>query len=240
METKKLEQIGLTRNQSLVYLSLLKLGSTTAQEVMKDSGLHSSRVYESLEKLQEIGLASYVIKGFKKYFQASAPQRLMEYLDEKKHMVSQLLPELESMVGMKREQITAQIYKGKEGLKSIHSEMLKECKDVYLIGAKGLVFKELQYFMPHFEKEREKKKIRLHLIYDSLSAMNLEKKRVKRKFLDGKAFPKGYASSAVVNVFGSKTAIVLWDKKYPTGFMIENEGVASAFRRWFAFIYRHL
>ena len=43
MDTKVLEKIGLTRNQSEVYLALLKLGSTTAQQIIKESGMHRSR-----------------------------------------------------------------------------------------------------------------------------------------------------------------------------------------------------
>src|SRR3989338_2798739 len=120
-----LEQLGLTKNQSLVYLSLLKLGSTTAQSIIKESGLHRSRVYDSLERLEDLGLVSYVVKDFKKYFQAANPEKLLDYVDEKKEIVSQLIPELKKLEGMKKEVINASIYKGKEGIKTIHSEMLR-------------------------------------------------------------------------------------------------------------------
>lgn len=240
MDTSKLEQVGLTKNQSLVYLSLLRLGSTTAKEIIKESGLHSSRVYDSLEKLQELGLVSFVVKDFKKYFQAAKPEKLLEYLNEKKEVVNQILPELKKLEGMKKEEINASVYKGKEGLKTIHSEMLKEGKDVYLIGAKGIIFSQLQYFMPNFERERTKKKIKFVLIYDKKEVKKYEEQVVKRKFFEGKVLPKGFDSKTVVNIFGNKVAIVLWKEKYPTGFMIENKDVADSFRKWFRFIYKQL
>ncbi|GAH58434.1 unnamed protein product, partial [marine sediment metagenome] len=84
LNTKILESIGLTKNQALVYLSLLKLGSTTAQNIIKESGLHRSRVYDSLEMLQQKGLVGSVLKDFKQYFQAVPPKKLMDYLDEKR------------------------------------------------------------------------------------------------------------------------------------------------------------
>ena len=239
METSSLEQIGLTKNQSLVYISLLKLGSTTAQNIIKESGLHRSRVYDSLEKLEDLGLVSYVVKGFKKYFQAANPEKLLDYVEEKKEIVNRFLPELKKLEGMKKEVINASIYKGKEGIKTIHSEMLKEGKDVYVLGAKGMIFKELPYFIPHFEKERIKKKIKFTLIYDKKKIKEFEKDVVKRKLFEGKSLPHGFESNSVVNIFGNKVAIVLW-KDYPSGFMIDNKDVADSFRKWFILIYNWL
>ena len=59
METKALQNIGLTKNEITVYLTLLELGTTTTGPLTYKSGLHNSRVYESLNKLIEKGLASY-------------------------------------------------------------------------------------------------------------------------------------------------------------------------------------
>src|SRR3989338_39950 len=104
-----LEQLGLTKNQSAVYLALLKLGSTTAQSIIKESGLHRSRVYDSLERLEDLGLVSFVVKDFKKYFQAANPEKLLDYIDEKKEIVNQILPELKKLEGMKKEEIKKKI-----------------------------------------------------------------------------------------------------------------------------------
>ena len=189
METAILEHIGLTKNQSLVYISLLKLGSTNVQNIIKESGMHRSRVYDSLEKLHQLGLVSFVVKDFKKYFQASNPEKLLEYINEKREIVNQILPELEKLEGMKKEEINASIYKGNEGLKTIHSEMLKEGKEVYVLGAKGKIFTELPYYIPNFERERIKKKIKFTLIYDKKEFKKYEEVIIKRKLYSGKPFP---------------------------------------------------
>lgn len=239
MEITALEQLGLTKNQSIVYISLLKLGSTSVQNIIKESGLHRSRVYDSLERLEDLGLISFVVKDFKKYFQAENPEKLLDYLDEKKEIVNQILPELKRLEGTKKEVINAFIYKGKEGIKTIHSEMLKEGKEVYVLGAKGKIFTELPYFIPNFERERIKKKIRFNLIYDKKEFKEFEKETVKRSLFEGRTLPKGFESNAVVNVFGNKVAIVLW-KEYPSAFLIENKEVADSFRKWFNLIYKNL
>ena len=240
MDSTKLEKIGLTKNQSVVYISLLKLGSTNVQNIIKESGMHRSRVYDSLEKLQQLGLVSFVVKDFKKYFQAANPEKLLDYINEKREIVTQTLPELKNLEGMKKEEINASIYKGNEGLKTIHSEMLKEGKEVFVLGAKGMIFTELPYFIPNFERERIKKKIKFTLIYDKKEVKKYEKEIVKRKLFVGKPLPSGFESNGVVNIFGDKVAIVLWKEKYPSAFLIENKDIADSFRKWFKFIYSKL
>src|SRR3989338_3555067 len=240
MDTTSLESIGLTRNQSLVYLSLLKLGLTTAKNIIKESGLHRVIVYDGLEKLQQFGLVSFIIKDFKRYFQAAKPKKLISYLDEKREIINKIIPELENLEGLKKEEISASIYKGKEGIKTILSEMLREGKDVYLIGAKGAIFFELPYFTPNFERERIKKNIKFHLIYDNVKAKEYEQKTVNRQFFQGKSLPNGFDSKSVVYIFGDKVAIISWNEKHPTGFMIEDKNVADSFKKWFRFIYQQL
>ncbi|MBS3136273.1 hypothetical protein J4401_04910 [Candidatus Woesearchaeota archaeon] len=237
MNSSELEAIGLTKNQSAVYLSLLKLGSAGALGIIKESGLQSSRVYDSLEKLENFGLVSYVIRDFKKYFQAAPPEKLVDFLKEKIAMINKIIPDLKKIEGMKKEELHASVYKGKEGIKTIHSMMLKEGKDVYLIGAKGMIFSELPYFTPHFEKERLKRRIKFHLIYDNKKVKEYEQKTVKRQFFEGKSLPKGFGSKSVVNIFGSKVAIVSWNEEYPTALMIDDKNVADSFKKWFDFMH---
>ena len=59
----------LAKNESKLYLSLLELGSASATQLIQKSGLHRAVVYDILERLIEKGLASFVIKGRKKYFE---------------------------------------------------------------------------------------------------------------------------------------------------------------------------
>lgn len=239
METDYLERIGLTKNQSLVYLSLLKLGTSTAQAIIKESGMHRAIIYDCLQKLDEISLVTSVIKDYKRYFQAIEPKKLLTYLDEKKEMLLQKLPELERMQNMKHKELNASVFKGREGLKTIHSEMLKEGKEVFVLGAKGLIFSELPYFIPNFERERLRKRIKFTLIYDKKEIQNYEKEIINRQLFEGKTFPTGFDTNTVVNIFGNKVAIVSWQEKNPTGFMINDQNVANSFRKWFNFIYQH-
>lgn len=202
---------------------------------MRESGLHRSRVYDGLENLEKKGIVSAVIRDFKKYFQAVAPEKLLEHLEEKKEALRQALSALKSLEGLKKEEIDGSIYKGKEGLKAIHYEMLKESKDILVLGAKGFIFSDLPYFIENFEKQRVKRDIKIRCLWDDKEA---KKRAEKQRLVSGKLLPQGYASNCVINIFGKKVAIVLWKERYPSGFLIDNKDVADAYRKWFELLWK--
>ena len=240
MHEKVLEGAGLTGNEVKVYLSLLKRGSSSAGMLVKESGLHRSRVYESLEMLSQKGLVGYFIKDFKKHFQAAKPGILLDFLEERKSMIDEqkkvikkILPDLKEMEFMKKEEIEGAVFKGTEGLKAIHSDMLKHGEDIWVLGAKGLIFSALKYFMPGFERERVKRGIKWKSIFDKEKNFN----RIKKPLFQKRRMPDEFSSSGVVNIYGDRVAIVLWKEKYPTGFLIKNKLIADAFRKWFTFMW---
>ncbi|MFH1211984.1 MAG: helix-turn-helix domain-containing protein, partial [Candidatus Woesearchaeota archaeon] len=71
MENAVLREIGLSKNECRVYLSLIKLGSGTVQEISKKSNVHRANVYDVLNKLMEKGLVSYIIKKGKRLYQTT-------------------------------------------------------------------------------------------------------------------------------------------------------------------------
>ena len=80
----QLNKIGLTNNESKIYLSLRILGTTTTGPLIKKSKIHASKVYEGLNRLIEKGLVTYVVKSNTKYFQAVEPERLFDLIEKRR------------------------------------------------------------------------------------------------------------------------------------------------------------
>ncbi len=232
-----LEQIGLTPNQATIYLALLTLGEASAQQIIKESGLHRSRVYDSLEMLSRKGIVSSVIRDFKHYFQAIDPDKLLEQMEEKKEALRQALPELKRLECVKKEEIHASVYKGREGLKAIHVELLKENKDIFVLGAKGLIFSEFPYFIPNLEREMKKRDVKMICLFDNKEALYRAR---AYSFVHGKLLPPKSDSSGVVNICGTKVVTVLWKEKHPTAFMIDNKDIAISYKKWFNLLWKSI
>lgn len=102
MDTKILESVGFAKGEIRVYLSLLELGETTTGTIIKSSKITGSKVYEILDKLIKKGLVSYIIREKTRYFQATSPKRLLDYINrkeakfiEEKKSIEAIIPELE-------------------------------------------------------------------------------------------------------------------------------------------------
>ena len=94
MDTHILEDIGLTNAEIKVYLALLELGSSTAGPIIEKSGLQSSVVHMTLNKLVEKGFVSFVKECKRNHYQATNPKHIVEFINEKKQRFEQILPEL--------------------------------------------------------------------------------------------------------------------------------------------------
>ena len=62
-----LESVGLTKNQALVYLELIKRQKTEASILCDQTGIKSSKIYAILNKLEQLGLIVVETTKPKKY-----------------------------------------------------------------------------------------------------------------------------------------------------------------------------
>lgn len=139
----------LAGNEIRVYLTLLKLGTATAGEITKKSGVNRTNVYDALDKLLSKGLVSFVIKSNIKYFTAGDPTKILEMLKEKemkiktsKKKINRILPELLRIYKITEIEQEVNLYTGKEGIKSLLEDVIKTKNDIFVFGAEGK-FKDL-------------------------------------------------------------------------------------------------
>ena len=78
METKQLEELGLTKNEAIIYVFLLKTGETTTGKIIKETQIVNSQVYETLNSLISRGLVSYSVQKDGKHFSACDPKKFIE------------------------------------------------------------------------------------------------------------------------------------------------------------------
>jgi len=76
---KNLDKFGLNSYEAKSYLSLLEKSQLTASEVSRLAGVPRSRIYETLENLESMGLC-HTLPGKIKIYTASSPQNLKDLL----------------------------------------------------------------------------------------------------------------------------------------------------------------
>lgn len=245
MVTETLKKIGLTGNEISVYLALLEIGSSTTGDIIKKSHLHSSRVYECLEKLQSKGLVSYVVKANRKYFEATNPERLIDYLEEKqknieeeKSEVKKIIPELVAKHKITKSIQEANIYSGYKGIRSLLNNLLQELKyggEYYVFGAEGGMRDVLGPYFTLYQKQKAKFKIKSKVIFG-------EKAR-KTKLLeeykgDSRFIPSEFSSPTDTFIYDDKIIIFIWNEKPPFAVLIKNKSAAESYKNYFKVLWK--
>src|SRR3989338_863859 len=126
---QELQKLGLTENESKVYLALLELGSTNAGQIIKKTKLHRNIVYDNLDKLIDKGLVSFIVAGKIKHFETTAPTELKEYIErqkkeivEKEKLADEILPQIKARRETIERKQEASIFKGKKALRILLEE----------------------------------------------------------------------------------------------------------------------
>ncbi len=240
-----LRKIGLTEGEIKVYLALLELGNSTTWNITKKSGISGSKVYEVLERLSKKGLICSIIKNGVKYFEASSPERIINYLDEKKEgidkekaFIHKIIPEL-ILKQKNRKKSEVKVFTEFEGIKTANEDIIQTLKKGEEWLSMGLTQQPESWEM-HFNKRQEERArkgiIHRHLINEKYKSLYEKRKHLaytKFRFLS-----EDFEMPTSIEVYSNKVIILILTKENPLAIMIESSEISQSFKKYFEAIWR--
>lgn len=235
----ELKLLGLNDVDIKIYLTLLNLGESLASEIAHKAGTPRASIYDILERLEQEGLVSYIIKDFKKYFSAADPKTIIKNLEYKKQKIKDILPELERIKKETSTETTkTEVYEGKKGIQTIMGLILEE-KEMFVMGASRKSEEVLPYFLEKWHKQRIKRKIQVKIIYNDIekARKSLQNPKIKKMLGVGKGWDYkflhiDYLSPIMTIVFGKRVALVNWVKDKPSSILIESREIAETYKQY--------
>ena len=241
-----LKEIGLTESESRIYLALLKLGSSKKFEIIKEAKISPSKMYEVMNKLINKGLVSYTLKNNVKYFQASPPSKIEDYLDRKFKKLEKQKKEFEKVkkelerIKPKEQKTEVQTFIGIEGLKTVFDLILSSSKkgeNHYVIGANKHP-ESLRLFFTKINNKIKEKKLKFHVLIDEKS-----KEYAKRIIRKGEKIPETlkyipYSSPVEITISKIYTLIIIFSEPDPVSILIKDKNVSKSFIEYFNLITR--
>lgn len=229
MNTEPLEKLGLQEAEIKIYLSLLKKGLSTATQISQYTGLNRSHIYDKLDILLEKGLISFVIKNNVKYFKASDPEKILDYIKEIQTNIQDIIPDLNQIKNIPKSKTVVELYQGKEGMKTVLKDIIREKKDYSVFGEEGQFQEILPVFIHQFLRDVKHNKMKERLL-------SKEEKRGKiiltEENTEVRHLPDRFFSPVTMVVYGDKTAIFIWAEPQFV-VLIKDDGVAKAFNSYF-------
>ncbi len=237
------QQLGLAKNESIIYEILLNYGELPVSKISQKSEIHRRNIYDSLKRLIERGLVFEILSARENSYQAVDPQKLQEFLQEKQDILARAMPHLQSLFHSTPRKNEIYVYRGPEGWKNYLRDILHVGEDFYCISGKGgWLDPRIKDFFPQFIRECERKNITMWHVFDPEVRENSEiLKYVGQNF---RFFPKEFVTTASADIFGDHVCIptlksgggAITDEFSMT--VIINQEIADAFRTWFKFLYQ--
>jgi len=203
-----LEEMGLSPEESAIYLALLRVGGSIASAVARETGIKRTTVYALLRSLANKGFVMLYYRKNKQLYYAEKPQRVVEYFEKKISGFADIIPALETL-GKKQMQIYGiRLIETVNELKKFYHGILSEYKNrSYSVIGNTNAWEGIEpEFFHDFRVKRGQKKIstRLLLTHDS-RGLNPTRKELLRDF---KYLPATYNFKSTLDIFDDQILIV--------------------------------
>lgn len=241
MNTKILEELGLTAGEIKAYLALLKIGSSSTGPLANESGVSRSKLYSILDKLEKKGLVGHVEQNGVICFQAVEPAKIKDYINQKKEALELLdkdfelfLPQLKAFKeSMPQQQVT--LYRGFKGLKTAYEHIylkLKRGDEYYALGVPAYQPEEHHAYWRKDHLRRAKAGIKARMLFNQGTAQEIIDNRNSYPLCAAKLMPTTVQTPAWINVY-KDTVMIAIARKETIAIEIVNQDVADSFLEYF-------
>ena len=236
-----LESAGLSKNESKVYLTLLRLGSSPAGIIAEKSRVYRTNTYEALNRLIEKGLVSYIYKGHQKLFNAEDPGKILDFLKEKEESFKKALPELKLNHNLAKNKDKVSIYEGENGIKAIMDDILKQkvetnsFSEVLTFGVPKDMVLRVKPFIKQYHKKRIELKLHQKHLYDENAQRRLAYLN-KLPYTEAAYLPNTINSPATTVIYGERVGFFIWSNPILC-ILIESKRMAEMYKKYFDILY---
>lgn len=242
-----LEEIGLTQNETKVYLALNNLGTSTIGPVVDRAGISNSKIYIILEKLVKKGLVSHILINNVKNYKTADPRRLIDFLEEKKKniekqeiKINEIIPKLlaSQKEGEKERQV--EVLEGFNGIKTARERtlnLLKKGEELLVLGASKFSTSQYEYYWENYHKRRISKGINCRFLMYEETKEKEGKKREKWKSTRVRYIKEETNNPIRIDIYLDYVDIAI-DAVNPFVISIKSKEVSNSFKNYFESIWK--
>ncbi|MBT3413027.1 MAG: hypothetical protein HOJ15_00130 [Candidatus Jacksonbacteria bacterium] len=231
---QQLERLDLSKNEAQIYLSLFKIGQTTAGDIIKKTSIHRAVVYDTLQNLIEKKLVFKLKKQKTSYFQATDPSKLLQDIQAKEEIAKSIVPELRDMIDESLPEIT--IHQGVEAYKQFWMDAIKRLPKGSITPISGSIGDQWKEFMgdsyEEYQKIRKQRRITWKMIVFYRESIEIELLKEQSKLNKFRIIKRDAPKHGNFNIFGDES-IVLHSATEPMIIEIKNKTLVKVFQNIF-------
>lgn len=238
-----LQQIGLSPEETEIYLTLLNKGSLSAAQIGSFTKVKRTYVYKIVEGLMQKGLVSQNKESRTTVFAPNSPDHLLTLANKKKEQAENAHNQLEAYLGNLRvlfgavdSKPTVQYFEGIEGIKKVYLDTLKHSGPLLALVETSSVHPEIYNWVTEkYVYKRVEAGIEVKAIVSTGEKTENYVEKNKEELRETKVIPsRQYPFKHELNIYGDKVAILNHNKDSELlGIIIENKLIAETFKAWF-------
>lgn len=236
MNEETLIEIGLSPNEAKTYTALLEIGNSNVTQIANKTKLHRANIYESLNKLITKGLASHIKKNNTTIYEAEHPHTLLRLIKEKENKLLDVMPSLIMTKKLSETNDEASIHEGVPAFMNLLYSLLDKKEPLLIYGIPKTAPEIMKTRIPHFHKERMKRKIRMDHIYnyDAVERINFLN---KMPYTNAKYLPDRFESQVSTNICGDEVIIAVWSSPV-VSVRIKNKLISDSYKHHFKVLWK--
>lgn len=240
MKEQTLMEVGFSKNEAKVYVSLLETGPASATKVAEVSGIHRVNVYDAIEKLKGRGLVGFLQQNGKRAFQASPPDTLLNIPKTMEIKIQNILPQLQLQHQLAPHKSDVQLFDGYDFIRNMFLQFLETKEDILDLNVPKFVLQLMgKDFQETIHKRRAQQKQRMYHIYHKVALERI-------KFLNTLPYTKARYleqednNNVTTTICGEVVAIQIYHEnngQKPVTIFIKNKSIADVYRKNFFIIW---
>jgi len=227
-----LSQLGLTKNETKVYLAGLESGKSSAQDIALKAGLPRNTVYSVLKKLVGRGVVGQTLEKGKMRFIVDHPAKLISGIEDLKNNFEEALPQFEAIYNKSDKKPKILFYEGREAMQKVYDDTLLEKPTEILELNTNDYFKFDTFDVdPDYIKKRVALNIKARRIVGFGSEWDMAHKgRDKEELSETMVVPKEkFWPHVEVNIYKDKVAFLNYAEQM--SIIIESASIAEVMRQ---------
>ena len=242
-----LNRLGLSRQEAVMYQTLLELESVSIRKAAERSGINRGTAYETIKRLVTRGLVSVRQSGQREYYTAESPERVFALIQEQRKELwhiqqdaKQVIPRLLAQKARPQGRPIVRYYEDDEGIVTVLKDVLQTCvklsDPMYYAYSSRPLRQYLYRQFPKFTERRVNEGITVKVI--AIGEGGDPAASSERKWLPE---PNGSSVSSYVIIYSDKVASISISSDYtPYAVVTEDSGMASMQRLLFEQLWQTL
>ena len=150
-----IEEAGLSTLEAKLYGGLLEIREGTMTDLAKQAGIKRPSGYNTIGRLESLGLVSKIIRGKRTYYSAVHPRRLLQIATFRQKQIQENLPQMVGAYFGEGEKPKIQMFEHMDAVRDVYHEAferLKKGEELCIFTNIGAVIKQFPEIPAEFKK----------------------------------------------------------------------------------------